>query len=200
MALISVVTQQTGNLLCFIARHLLETWGWDDMGGTDDKLVFIEFNWSCLKGMWCKCGLFVRMWRFLSLQPPSVGTVATCRASANPDGRWGAASNQHRCHIHLYTPIFKKAAFHKNSIFWSCVTVGWYEIQKLTNQELKIRLSWKCLERSQDLYKIVYQMVSSWRFVREADAEGKSLSTRRQIPQLQGKALWLSSQHIFLLA
>ena len=192
MALISVVTQQTGNLLCFIARHLLETWGWDD------KLVFIEFNWSCLKGI----PLVVQMWFVCEnvALPLSAASFSrhSCHLQSISIPRWKVGGGQQPAQVSH--PIFKKAAFHKNSIFWSCVTVGWYEIQKLTNQELKIRLSWKCLERSQDLYKIVYQMVSSWRFVREADAEGKSLSTRRQIPQLQGKALWLSSQHIFLLA
>ena len=140
------------------------------------------------------------MWRFLSLQPPSVGTVATCRASAYPDGRWGAASNQHRCHI----LFLKKQLFTKIlSLLISCN--GWVVWDSKADEPIvitlcaKMRLSCKCLERSQDLYKIVYQMVSGWRFVREADAEGKSLSTRRQIPQLQGKALWLSSQHILTL-
>ena len=195
MALISVVTQQTGNLLCFIARHLLETWGWDD------KLVFIEFNWSCLKGI----PLVVQMWFVCEnvALPLSAASFSrhSCHLQSISIPRWKVGGGQQPAQVsHPFIYTFKKAAFHKNSIFWSCVTVGWYEIQKLTNQELRMRLSWKCLERSQDLYKIVYQMVSSWRFVREAEAEGKSLSTRRQIPQLQGKALWLSSQHIFLLA
>ena len=99
------------------------------------------------------------MWRFLSLQPPSVGTVATCRASAYPDGRWGAASNQHRCHI----LFLKKQLFTKIlSLLISCN--GWVVWDSKADEPIvitlcaKMRLSCKCLERSQDLYKIVYQI------------------------------------------
>ena len=131
MALISGVTQQTGNLLCFIARHLLETWGWDD------KLVFIEFNWSCLKGI----PLVVQMWFVCEnvALPLSAASFSrhSCHLQSISIPRWKVGGGQQPAQVsHPFIYIFKKAAFHKNSIFWSCVTVGWYEIQKLTNQEL----------------------------------------------------------------